>query len=104
MEKLALQVNHLILFIWFRRKGWFKGFTVIKYTYVACFKVAMRSIFAIYDLFIFMVYWPEAYSEPCQTSKIELFAKIVNEWKLLTIFKKSSILDVWQGSDLLCQM
>ena len=34
----------------------------------------------------------EAYSEPCQTSKMELFKKIVN------IFAKRSILDVWQGS------
>ena len=47
----------------------------------------------------FMVYWREAYSEPCQTSKIVLFAKIVNEWKLLTIFEKCSILDVWQHSE-----
>ena len=28
----------------------------------------------------------EAYSEPCQTSKIEIFAKIVNSLKPLTIF------------------
>ena len=31
----------------------------------SCFKVA------------FMVYWATTYSEPCQTSKMELFAKIV---------------------------
>ena len=39
----------------------------------------------------------EMYLESCQT-EMELFAKIVNEWKLLSIFKnirKSSILDVW---------
>ena len=36
----------------------------------------------------------EAYSEPCQTSKIELFAKIVNGFQPLTIFAKSSVLDV----------
>ena len=41
---------------------------------------------------------PEAYSDPCQTSKIERFAKIVNDWKPLTIFAKHSILDAWQGS------
>ena len=35
----------------------------------------------------------EAYLEPCQTSKMERFAK------MLTIFLKSSILDVWQGSE-----
>ena len=34
----------------------------------------------------------EAYSEPYQTSKIEVFAKIV-------IFVKISMLDVWQGSE-----
>ena len=39
-----------------------------------------------------------AFSEPGQTSKMELFVKIVNDVKLLTIFKKSSILDVWMGS------
>ena len=31
---------------------------------------------------------------------IELFAKVVNDWKLLTIFaRRSSISDVWQGSE-----
>ena len=49
MEKLALRVSHLIDF------------------------------FVICGLFIFMIYWTEAYLEPCQTSKIEPFAKIVNE-------------------------
>ena len=77
MEKLASQVSHLIPFIWFRCKGWF----------------------SFYGLFIFMVYWTEAYSEPCQTSKMDLFAKIFDEWKQLTIFEKSSILDVWSGSE-----
>ena len=32
---------------------------------------------------------------PCQTFNMELFAKLVNDFKLLTIFAKSSILDVW---------
>ena len=40
-----------------------------------------------------------AFSKPYQKSKKELFAKIVNSWKLLTIFPKGSILDVWQGSE-----
>ena len=40
--------------------------------------------------------WTETYSESYQASKMELFAKIVNGWKPLTIFAKSSILDVWQ--------
>ena len=38
------------------------------------------------------------YSEPCQTSKMELFAKIVKR-HLATIFAKSSVLDVWHGSE-----
>ena len=41
----------------------------------------------------------EVYSEPSQTSKMELFAKRVNDWKLLTFFVKNSVLDVWQGSE-----
>ena len=42
---------------------------------------------------------PEAYTEPFQKSKTELFAKIANGWKLLTIFTKGSILDDWQRSE-----
>ena len=52
---------------------------------------------------------PEAYSEPCQTSKMERFAKIFNGWKPFaekvkgwrpsTIFAKISILDAWYGSE-----
>ena len=41
----------------------------------------------------------EAYSEPCQTSKIEVFAQIVNGFWFLTIFAKSPILDVWSDSE-----
>ena len=37
--------------------------------------------------------------EPCQTSKMELFAKIVNGLKLLTIFAKHFILYVGQDSE-----
>ena len=36
---------------------------------------------------------PEAYSEPSQTSKLELFAKIVNGYKPLTIFAKLRFLE-----------
>ena len=39
----------------------------------------------------------EVYSELCQTYKMELFAKIVNGFQLLTIFAKNAILDVLQG-------
>ena len=34
----------------------------------------------------------EAYSKPCQTSKMGLFVKIVNNWKSWTIFIKNCIL------------
>ena len=41
----------------------------------------------------------EAYSEKYQTSKMERFVKTVNGVKLLIIFAKRSILDVWQGCE-----
>ena len=51
---------------------------MIKYTYVAYLKVAMRFVFGIGGLSIFMVYWAEAYSVPCRISKMEPFVKTVN--------------------------
>ena len=39
------------------------------------------------------------YSEPCQISEMELFAKIVHGFQSLFIFAKSSISDVWHGSE-----
>ena len=36
----------------------------------------------------------KAYSETCQTPKLDRFAKIVSVYKPLTILVKSSILDV----------
>ena len=41
----------------------------------------------------------ELYSQPCQTSKMERFGKIVNRFQRLTIFTKRSILDVLQGCE-----
>ena len=41
----------------------------------------------------------EAYSEPCQTYKMERFTKIVKGEKPLTIFEKRSILYVQKGSE-----
>ena len=41
----------------------------------------------------------EACSEPCQASKMERFAKIVNGDKPLTIFARLCILDVCQSSE-----
>ena len=37
------------------------------------------------------------YSEPIEAFKMEIFAKIVGEFKSLTVFVKISILDVWLG-------
>ena len=72
MEELLYRVSFLIPF-----KSCFKGFPVIKYTYVPYLKVALLCLFALCGLIVFMVHWTTAYSEPCQTSKMELFAKIV---------------------------
>ena len=41
----------------------------------------------------------EAHSEPCQGTKMERFAKIVDDFQMLTIVAKRSILDVSQGFD-----
>ena len=59
----------------------------------------MGFVFAIYGLFVYMVYWAEEHSDSCQASKMELFAKLVKNWKLSTFFAKNSTLDVWQGSE-----
>lgn len=36
----------------------------------------------------------EVYSESVQTYKMELFAEMINSFQLLTVFAKSSLLDV----------
>ena len=41
----------------------------------------------------------EAYSELCQTSKVESFAKIVNGFKKITIFKRNSISEIFDIQD-----
>ena len=46
-----------------------------------------------------MVLILEVSSEPCQTSKMEFFVKIVNGLKPVVIFARKSILDIWQGSE-----
>ena len=87
------------LVIWFRFEGYFKGFPGIKYTYLACLKLIMWFIAAMYGLFVFMVYWAEVYSNSWQTPKMEPFPELVNNWKLLNFFSKNFILDVWLGSE-----
>ena len=72
IEERTLQVNYLIPF-----KSCYKGFPVIKYTYVPCLKVTMLCVFAFCYLIVLKFFWAITYSEPCQTSKMELFAKIV---------------------------
>ena len=49
------------------------------------------------DAFLEVRLASQAYSELSQTTKIKLFAKIVIDRSLLTIFARSSILDIWQG-------
>ena len=41
----------------------------------------------------------EAYLEPCQTFKMEFFAKIVSGFSFFILFAKSFIIDVWQDSE-----
>ena len=84
---------------WFRCEGCFKGSPVIKYTYLACLKVLLWLVFAIYGLFIFTVTWKEAYSDPWKTSEVELFAKLVNNWKPIIVCTRNSVLDVWNISE-----
>ena len=83
MEELTLQVSYMIPF-----KSCFKGFPVINYTYVPCLKVAMLCVFALCDLIVFMVHWAIGYSEPCQTSKMEIFAKIVTSKKVTSLLRR----------------
>ena len=44
----------------------------------------------------------EGYLEPSQTSKIKLFAEMVRNFQLLTIFEKISILDLRLRSEYAC--
>ena len=41
----------------------------------------------------------EAYAKPCQTSKVERFAEMVNGSTMLTVFAKHSLLNVCQSSE-----
>ena len=46
----------------------------------------------------------ETYSGPSRTSKMDLFVKIVNSFQLVTIFAKSSILDVQLGFEYVSEL
>ena len=41
----------------------------------------------------------EAYSEPCQTSKMKFFGKMVKDFQSLNILTKNSILGVLRGPE-----
>ena len=41
----------------------------------------------------------QEYSELCQTSKVESFAKIVNGFKKITIFERNSIPEIFDRQD-----
>ena len=61
-------------------------------------KMKKSLIFFIKTLFTSNVL-TQAYSEPCQTPKMETFVKIVDSLKPLIAFAINSILDVWQDSE-----
>ena len=84
---------------WFRWEGCFKDSPIIKYNYLTCLKVVLWFVFVIHGFSIFMVNWKEAFSEPCKTSEVKLFAKLVSNWKPLIFLPKTSALDVWKVSE-----
>ena len=43
--------------------------------------------------------YPDEYSKPSQTSKMERFAKKIDGFYPLTISAKHSILEIWLGSE-----
>ena len=88
MEELILQVSYLIPFIRFRCKDCFKDFPMIKCTYVLCLKVSMLCVFALCGLIAFIVHCVIAYSELCQTSKMEIFAKIVTTKEVTSLLRR----------------
>ena len=83
MEELTFQLCYVIPF-----KSCFKGFPVIKYTYVPCLKVAMLRVFDLRGLIVFMINWEIAYSETCQTFEIEPFAKIVTSKEVTSLLRR----------------
>ena len=72
---MAASFNENKVFLWFKVFSWF----IIYFAYSSSYVVS--------------------YSESNQRSKMKLFAKIANGWKLLTIYPKSLVLDFWQDSE-----
>ena len=50
-------------------------------------------------MMIMVIISTEAYLELSQTSRMEFFAKMINDWKPLTILSKSYILDIGLRSE-----
>ena len=75
-------------------------------SYMLCTGVLHHTCFA--QVLLESWYWSsinaKLHSEPSQTSKMELFVKMLNDWKTLTIFVKSFIWDVWLRSEYIWEM
>ena len=61
--------------------------------------ICVVSLYPSQRFAVFCCHKTEAYSEPSQLSEMKVSAKIVNGLKKLNISAKSSILDVWLGSE-----
>ena len=58
-----------------------------------------RLVRPVFPNYLFVSYdYAETYSQPSQTSRMEVYSKTVNGIHQSTNFAKFSILDVWMGS------
>ena len=85
----------MILPLWFVKTG----FNESNWPYILFGVTVLKKMANDYSILVQCRPEGELYSDPCQTSRIEVFAKIVYSLKLSTVFVKSSNLDVWQGSE-----
>ena len=85
-------VNHLSHFHTKKWSAKFKHYT----TMVNVLKLALKALLLLLALFLASLF-SKANSEPSQTSKIELFAKIVNGW-----IAKSPISDIYPDTEQAC--
>ena len=60
---------------------------------------ATKSMLSGYSIYLRMSSRLQRFIQKWQTSEMECFTKINNEFQLLTVFAKYSSLDVWQGSE-----
>ena len=84
-------------------------FSIIIKCFSRCFEIwtkFSRKMYIFFRLlqfisfFVFVSFFVSHNFYACsEASKMELFATIVNSWKLLTISAKNSILDIWMGSE-----